>query len=142
MRTLWLVPVLAFGLILTPLQASAYNQDLATGQDWTERMSQKEKFMSLVPPAILFSEYDVHLKLRLPKYIYLIDRIMERNPRLQDEGIASIFASTIYLFEPENRQNLRNMEINFLPGNYNSPPATEPRLTIEEILSEVPPVES
>ena len=139
MKRVWLISILAVFFTLSPFQASAHSQDLSTGQDWTDNMSQREKFMSLVPPAILFSDYDVHLRLSLPKYIFLMDQVMERNPRLKDEAVASIFASTIYLFEPENRQALRSMEMSFLQGNYEAPPTIQPRLTIEEILTESNP---
>src|SRR5690349_15275514 len=105
-------------LLALPLQASAYNREFVTGEDWVEKMSPREKFMSLMPPTLVFQEYDVHLKLSLPQYILLIDKVMERNPRLENEDIANIFASTIYLFEPENRPKLSNMEEDFLKGDY------------------------
>ena len=116
--------------------AADSRSEFTSGESWVKRMSTREKYMSLIPPAIVFSDYDVHLKLNLPRYIFLIDRIMERNPRLADEEIANIFASTIYLFEPENRHALKTMEVNFLQGDFESKPLGRPRLTVEELLKE------
>ena len=131
--------ILAALIFMGALTASclAYDNDLTTGKDWVERMSQREKFMSLIPPALLFSEYNVHLRLSLPQYLLLIDRVMERNPKLESEGLSNIFASTIYFFEPQNREALKTMELNFLRGNLETKPYHTPRLTIEDILEEI-----
>lgn len=123
--------------VLCPSPARGADDDFVTGEDWAKRMSVREKFMSLLPPAVVFSNYDVHLRLSLPRYIFLMDRIMERNPRLVDEEVANIFASTIYLFEPENRSALREMEMNFLEGDYDSRPFSRPRLTLSEFFGEM-----
>ncbi len=128
------------GMLLLSLPSFAdvaSKQDFTTGQDWLERMSPREKHMALTPPSILFSEYEVHMKLNLPHYILLIDKLMERNPRLQDEEVSSIFASTIYLFEPENRPALRAMELEFLRGSPENSLLTRPRLTFSDGIPEV-----
>lgn len=132
----FLLPVLMILLCAAPLHASS-EKGFVTGEDWNRRLSVREKYLSLVPPALLFADYDVHLKLSLPQYIFLIDRIMERNPRLADEEVSNIFASTIYLFEPANRAALTRMEMDFLKGDF-LPPALSPQLTVEETLEEVP----
>ena len=124
-----------------PLAQASSTRDFVTGEDWTEHMSAREKQISLVPPALLFTDYDVHLRLSLPQYIPLIDKIMERNPRLADEEVSSIFASTIYLFEPQNRPALRRMEMDFLRGDVESAALPGPRLTFEDVLSEAAPAE-
>jgi hypothetical protein len=129
---------LVLTVLLLSAPAAASNSDLVTGEDWVKRMSDREKFMSLVPPAVLFSDYDVHLTLSLPRYIFLIDRLMGRNPRLADEEVANLFASTIYFFEPENRSALREMEMSFLEGDFESRRGERLRLTIEELLDETP----
>ena len=140
----WFCLALACAFILSQTDSVSYalTRDFVTGQDWTERMSEREKYIALTPPAILFSEYDVHMKLGLPQYILLIDKLMERNPRLQDEEVSNIFASTIYLFEPENRGALRTMETDFLRGDFESSPIMQPRLTIEDVLPEAVRAES
>ena len=138
----YLTIVCASFLPLSQVPAHALTHDFVTGQDWTEHMSDREKFMALTPPAILFSEYDVHMRLSLPQYILLIDKLMERNPRLQDEDVSNIFASTLYLFEPENRAALTAMESDFLRGDFETSPLTRPHLKIEELLPEAAAVES
>ena len=128
----------AFILILSfAAPCRAEEEEFVTGRDWIKRMSQREKFMSLLPPALLFSEYDVQLRLGLPQYILLIDGIMERNPKLENEEISNIFSSTIYFFEPQNREALKTMEMNFLKGELETKPYHTPRLSIEDILKEI-----
>ncbi len=144
MKRHWFCLLFTAGFFLSPLPGAAHTatQEFVTGQDWTEHMSVREKYMSLIPPAILFSEYDVHLKLALPQYIFLIDKVMLLNPQLQGEEMSSIFASTIYLFEPGNRPALKTMEMTYLKGNFEPPYLTTPTLTIEELLSEAAPTPS
>jgi hypothetical protein len=115
------------------LPVPAYNREFVTGEDWAERMSPNEKYIALIPPSLSFAEYDVHLRLSLPQYILLIDQVMERNPRLQDEEVANIFASTIYIFEPENRPKLKEMEESFLKGDYEPEHLRAPRLLIDDL---------
>ena len=129
---------LTFVLMLTVLSpCGAYEEEFVTGKDWVKHMSQRGKFISLIPPALLFSEYDVQLKLSLPQYMLLIDRVIERNPNLESEEISNIFASTIYFFEPQNREALKTMEMNFLRGELETKPYHAPQLSIEDILKEI-----
>ncbi len=114
-----------------------YEETFSTGKDWAKHMSGREKFISLLPPSLLFHQYDVHLAHSLPEYIRLIDNVLLRNPKLEDEDVGNIFASTVYLFEPQNRQALKTMEMNFLAGNFETKPFHSPRLTVEEILKEI-----
>lgn len=126
--------------LLGALPADAdYGETFVTGKEWVERMSAKEKYLSLLPPTLLFSEYEVRLRHPLPEYIYWIDNILYRNPELSQEDIGNIFASTIYLFEPENRPALKSMEVDFLRGDYEPKPRRLPQLTIEQVLEEIPP---
>ena len=110
--------------------------EFMTGEDWAKNMSMREKYLSLIPPTWMFSQYDVHLKMSLPQYIFLIDRVVQRNPQLRGEDITNIFASTVYLFEPENRPALKTMEMNFLKGDYSDESMHRPHLTIEDVLGE------
>lgn len=123
-------------MALAAVPCRAYEKEFVTGQDWVEHMSNREKFMSLVPPTFLFAEYDVDLKLSLPQYMTLIDHVMERNPKLESEGLSNIFASTIFFFEPQNRQALKTMEMNFLRGELETKPYHSPRLSIQDVLKE------
>ena len=116
-----------------------YEETFGTGKDWVKRMSEREKFISLLPPALLFNEYDIHLRYSLPQYIRWMDHILLRNPQLEREDVDNIFASTIYLLEPENREALKTMETNFLRGDYDNPRVQTPHLTIEEVLQEITP---
>ena len=113
-----------------------YDETLSTGKDWVKHMSPREKFMSLIPPALLFNEYDIRLRHSLPQYIQWMDYILLSTPQLEKEDVSNIFASTVYLFEPENREALRAMETNYLRGDYDRK-IRAPRLTIEEALREI-----
>lgn len=115
---------------------SAFEEHFSTGKDWLKLMSAREKYMSLLPPSLLFHRYDVRLRRSLPEYIGMIDFVLRRNPNLENEDVSNIFASTVYFFEPENRDALRTMEMNFLAGNFELKPYQSPRLSIEEILKE------
>ena len=117
-------------------------ENFTTGKDWLEHMSKREKFISLLPPTMVFSRYDVRLHHSLIEYIYWIDKILLRNPKLGQEDVNNIFASTIYLAEPENRMALKNMETDFLRGDYESKSTTWPRLTLQEALGDITPQNS
>ena len=119
--------------------ASSNDETFSTGKDWAQRMTNREKFISLLPPTLVFGQYDVQPHHGLPEYIYWIDKILLKNPQLEKEDVGNIFASTIYLREPENREALRNMEADFLRGNYESQSARWPRLTLDEVLQEISP---
>lgn len=92
--------------------------------------------MSLIPPSILFGEYNVHLRLALPQYIQLIDQVILLNPQLEEEEVSSLFASAVYLFEPENRPGLKEMELDYLRGDFGTPPLNTPKLSIQDLLRE------
>lgn len=136
MRKVFFIFILAALAAADTAPCRAYEKEFVTGRDWVEHMSTREKFMSLVPPTFLFAEYDVDLKLSLPQYMTLIDHVMERNPKLEGEGLANIFASTVFFFEPQNRQALKTMEMNFLRGELETKPYHSPRLSIEDVLKE------
>jgi hypothetical protein len=136
--------ILTVFLMLAALGASCparadYEETFATGREWIKRMSEREKFISLLPPTLLFNVYDVHLRHSLPEYVHWMDKILARNPQLEREDISNLFASTIYLFEPENREALRTMETDFLRGDYEPHALQVPRLSIEEVLQEIAP---
>ena len=118
---------------------ASYEENFSTGGDWLKRLSTKEKYISLLPPTLLFNEFDIHLRHSLPEYIVLIDNILLRNPQLEIEDVGNIFASTVYLFEPQNREALKKLEMDFLRGEMENKPYLPPRLTIDEVLAEITP---
>jgi hypothetical protein len=129
LQRLFAALALLTALCQTPGHAD-YQDAFVSGREWTQQMSAREKFMSLLPPAFLFSAYEVRLRHSLPQYIGWIDAILEKNPELQDEEIGNVFASTVFLLEPENREALSAMETDFLRGDYETRVAL-PRLSIE-----------
>src|SRR5258707_12084232 len=96
-------------LALAGLARADTDESFSTGKDWLKHMSPREKYISLVPPTLLFSDYEVHLQHSLPQYIQWMDNILVRNPQLGREDVNNIFASAIFLFEPENREALKTM---------------------------------
>ena len=125
-------------LFLTaPGAAEAAEETFSTGKDWSKNMSAREKYISLVPPTMTFEQYDVRLAHSLPRYIGLMDNILLRNPQLETEDVSNIFASTVYLVEPQNRRALKTMEMDFLSGNYETKPYRAPRLTVDEMAKEI-----
>ena len=137
MKKKWVGLFVGLALVFSVAQpVTAYEETFSTGKDWMKHMSVREKYISLLPPTLLFHQYNVSLRQSLPKYIYLIDNILLRNPQLENEDVGNIFASTVYLFEPQNREALRSMEMNFLSGNFGTKPYHSPQLVVDEILKE------
>lgn len=132
MRRVLGVLFLGMALCAAARAENSKNEAFMTGRDWMENLSDREKFMALLPPSLLFEEYDVNLRHSLPEYIVLINRILRYNPQLQEEDVANIFASAIYRFEPESRIALKTMELQFLQGDLEIKPLHGPRLTYEE----------
>ena len=85
---------------------------------------------------MVMEDYDVHLKRGLPQYITLIDAILLKNPELEKEDVGNIFVSSVYLVEPQNREALRTMEMDYLSGNYENKSYKAPRLTVEDLTKE------
>ena len=142
MRKRWAVLFVGLAFWLVPARAlPAAEEPFSSGKDWLKHMSLREKYISLLAPTIVFERHDVQLRRSLPEYIYLIDGILLRNPQLEREEISNIFASTVYLVEPQNREALKNMEMQFLSGNFETNPYQAPRLTVEDILRENSPAE-
>ncbi len=130
MKKFNLFALVATGILLLQPALMAYEESFTTGRDWTESMSGREKYMSLVVPTILMGEFDIHPRLSLPNYIQLIDKQLELNPRLASEDISNIYTATIYAVEPELRGALRNLESQFLRGQFENEPTDAPHLTI------------
>lgn len=129
------LPILLLLTLFSPAQAETMpdnTADFVTGEDWVRHMSRQEKMMALIHPAFVLADYDVRLRISLPQYVFLMDRVVENNPVLEREEVSNIFASTIYLFEPENRLKLKNLEMNFLRGDLEAKAVTTPRLTVVE----------
>lgn len=109
--------VLLFLLMIAPVQA-ALSPTFTTGEDWQRHMSEREKFMSILVPMSVFHQYGVPFRLSPDKYIGVIDNVISANPQIENEDIANIFASTVYLYEPESRPAFDAMEMNFLRGDF------------------------
>lgn len=125
--------VLGAVLVMTlcsPVLAKDSQEAFSSGKDWSEGMTQNEKLMSLIPPSLLFYRYHVPLRRELPEYIPMIDHVLSANPELANEEVTNIFASAVYVYEPESRDALRMMELEFLKGGYDATPLAPPRLEI------------
>ncbi len=96
---------------LSPVWAEEPNAGtFTTGKDWRQRMSLKEKFISIFAPSLLFHRYGVPLRRPINDYIQTIDKVLMENPYLEKEDVSNIFASTIYAYEPESRPALDSLE--------------------------------
>ncbi len=102
-----------------PSAQAAYTDKFTTGEDWVEKMSEREKFMSLLVPMILFHQYGVSFKRTPPEYVEAIDKVLLYNPYLEKEDVANIFASTVYTYEPESRPALEEMQSRFYLNHLN-----------------------
>ena len=80
-------------------------------------MSLREKFMSIVAPMSAFHRYGVPFRHAAEEYLPKVDRVIAANPGLDDEEVANIFASAVYLYEPESRPYFDGLEGRFLRGD-------------------------
>jgi hypothetical protein len=101
--------IFLIGLLWAGTNALAASDTFTTGKDWTEKMSEKEKFISIVAPMVHYSHYGVPFQHTPPEYVSVIDRVLLYNPYLEKEDMANIFASTVYAFEPESRPAFENL---------------------------------
>ncbi len=97
------------GLLLAAIPGFAASDSFSTGKDWNEKMSEKEKFISIVAPMVHFSHYGVPFEHTPPEYINAIDQVLLYNPYLENEDMTNIFASTVYAYEPESRPAFENL---------------------------------
>jgi len=136
MKAIYKTALLSAALFLAVIGAGLGKEieTFTTGKDWTEKMSSGEKLISLVAPTMLFRRTHVPLRLKLPAYIPILDKVILFNPQLEKEDVANIFASTVYKFEPESRPYLEWMETEFLHGHLSGEPRLAPRLTIRDDL--------
>ena len=104
---LTIIPLL---LVACPTLAQADSETFTTGKDWVQKMSVKEKFISVFAPSLLFHRYGVPLRRPINEYIPTIDKVLMENPYLEKEDVANIFASTVYAYEPESRPALDSLE--------------------------------
>ena len=125
--------IFMLGMMMAHTAGADTQETFTTGHEWTHQMSLREKFLSLLPPVFVMNAYDVRLRHSIPEYIHWIDAVLSRNPQLENEDVGNIFASTVFLYEPENRQALKTMEEDLLRGDYRRVSET-PRLRIQEIL--------
>ena len=134
-KTSLYIGVLALCLLTARVSAAA-PETFTTGEDWAKRMTRNEKLMSLLAPTVFLQNYGVPIQRPPQFYAPLIDKAVAYNPKLLNEDIASIFASTVYYFEPQTRPALDELETNFLRGDLNYHPL--PQLTIQHQLREQP----
>ena len=120
-----------FVLLSSPSQAAS-SDNFTTGHDWLQRMSPREKYISLVAPMSVMHRYGVPMHLSPEGYIPVIDKIMRVNPQLANEDVANVFASALYRLEPDSRPSLDAMEREFLKGSYDP---QEIRLTLHQDLT-------
>ncbi|MBI2095460.1 MAG: hypothetical protein HYT89_04785 [Candidatus Omnitrophica bacterium] len=97
------VGLVAAGFLAPRAQAASYADQFTTGEEWAEKMSEREKFMSLLVPMSLFNQYGVPFRRTPPEYVKAMDKVLLYNPYLEKEDVANIFASTVYAYEPESR---------------------------------------
>ena len=128
-KTLFLILVLSVSLGASA-QAKNRLETFITGEDWLERLTLKQKFMSLYAPAVLFRKYHVPLRRPLEEYIPALDRILVENPYLEKEDVANIFASTVYTYEPESRSAIEWMASEFAPHDINYAEGYSPTLLL------------
>lgn len=134
----WASIAVILSLVFLPSPGSARNtaqkEVFSSGTDWMEKMSVREKLISLLPPSLLMHRYGVPLKKTIDSYVPLIDSVLEDNPQLEKNDMASIFASTVYYYEPESREALKAMERNLNLRNKGYNPTFFPKLMINAPL--------
>ncbi len=107
MRTKYMLSIGLMGWVLFfAVQSQAYVDTFTTGKDWLEKMDEKEKVISLIPPAMFFHNAGVPMRHQPYEYINTLDQVLLENPYLEKEDVANIFASTLYAYEPESRAAL------------------------------------
>lgn len=110
MKRITLPAFLAAALVLWNCAISyAYAEAFVTGKEWVEKMSPAEKFMALIVPMNLFHRYGVEFRRKPIEYIPVIDDVLLNNPYIEDEDVTNIFASYVYVTEPESRNAFRLM---------------------------------
>ena len=103
---------LSLGLKLAT-NATASSETFTTGEDWNQKMSKGEKFISVYAPMILFHRYGINFRKTPAQYAATIDRVLLENPYLEKEDVVNIFASTVYTYEPESREAFDTMKTEF-----------------------------
>ena len=110
--------LLGLSLILgAETNSNAYSETFTTGKEWLQKMSKGEKFISVYAPMIIFHRYGINFRKTPNEYAATIDQILLKNPYLEKEDIANIFASTVYTYEPESRRALAIMKMEFEQEN-------------------------
>lgn len=103
----------SFTVFCGPSYAYGYAKTFTTGGDWVQRMSSQEKFMTLIVPMNLFHRYGVSFRKSSTEYIRILDQVLLDNPYIENEDVANIFASFVYITEPESRPVFRLMQLRF-----------------------------
>ncbi len=80
--------------------------------------------MALIVPMNLFHRYGVDFRKTPLEYIPIMDKVLFNYPYIENEEVENIFASIVYVTEPESRAAFRLMQIrferrmNFLDGDF------------------------
>ena len=133
--------VLVTGLILLlSLRVSSYGyaEGFATGKDWRQSMTKKEKFLAAFAPYILYYRYGVPFRKPPQEYVSDIDKILIYNPYLESEDVANILASTVYALEPESRPAFEAMARDFHYHNLSRGEMVYPRLLLTPPVADSP----
>ncbi len=122
MKKKWLAVLsLVFMMSVNASAVYAAAETFTTGKDWTEHMNEKQKFIAIFAPLILYHRYGVNFREKPEQYVEKIDKVLMDNPYIQNEDIANIFASTVYAYEPENRSAFDAIEREFRSRKLGSP---------------------
>ena len=84
--------LLAAGFLSLPAWATSYTDKFTTGEEWVDKMSEREKFISLLVPMSFFHQYGVPFRHTPPEYVKAMDKVLLYNPYLEKEDVANIFA--------------------------------------------------
>lgn len=132
------IALICFFTALTVGVASAevYREEFLTGKDWRERMTLRQKYMSLILPTALFKRFHVPMRRPIEEYIPTIDRVIDNNPYIETEDIASVYASTVFATEPESRPALAALERTLRSQTEYQMEGFSPRLIAESDMPE------
>lgn len=119
-------------LFSSQIVSAAEDVAFVTGKEWLEKMSVREKLLSLIPPTLLMHRYGVSMRYPAEGYIETMDKVLEQNPEISQEDVSNIYVSTLYTYEPESRDALDNMEREFQLRKAGHNPEFFPRLLIRQ----------
>lgn len=125
-----LTSIAALLVMMTQPIVLAQDTVFTTGSDWVEKMSVREKLMSLIPPTLLMRRFGITTRYAGEEYVDAIDKLLEYHPELLNEDVSNIYVSTVYVVEPETRPALEAMERELRYRDSGHNPDYFPRLLI------------